>query len=108
MKNLVFIFIWVIIVSCVGLVNPGCEREYTPEFQDKKGIILYYGEPGFDGCGWMVKVDNTIYSPIEQLDLHFQKDSLVVILDYDTLESYWNCGWREPGYQQIDIKKIEL
>jgi hypothetical protein len=66
-----------------------------------------FGEGGVDGCGWIIRVDNIEFSPIN-LDLKYRKDSLKINLDYDTLTSTWNCGWRDPGYQQIQIKSINF
>ena len=74
--------------------------------QNVPGLILYYGDPAVDGCGWMIEINKVIYSPIT-LDDAFKKDSLKVILDYQTLSTTWNCGWRNPGYPQIKISNIK-
>ena len=71
------------------------------------GIILYFGDPAVNGCGWVIKIDTTIYSPIE-LETKFKIDSLEVKLDCEILDSWWKCGWREPGYREIQIKTIEI
>jgi hypothetical protein len=89
-----------------SLMGAGCEKE-EPSMKKANGLVLYYGNPAVDGCGWMIKIDSIEYSPTN-LDSMFQQDSLKVILDYDTLNSTWNCGWREPGYQQIQIIEIGL
>jgi hypothetical protein len=44
--------------------------------------------------------------PRFNLNSEFQIDSLEVIVDYKILSSEWNCGWREPGYRQIEILNI--
>lgn len=82
------------------------ENRLPSQKQNVSGMVLYYGEPSVDGCGWLIKIDSVIYSPIT-LDPTFKKDSLKVILDYDILNSTWNCGWRISGYTQIEIKKIK-
>lgn len=86
----------------------GCSKTKitSPERQDVSGMILYMGDPAVDGCGWLIKIDTMLYSPIT-LGSSFQKDSLKVILDYELLNSTWNCGWRIPGYFQINIKNIQ-
>ena len=88
-------------------MGAGCEKENEPDVQNVNGLVLYYGDTAADGCGWIIKMNNVEYSPIN-LDSKFQEDSLEVILDYDTLTSTWNCGWRKPGYQQIQIITIDV
>ena len=60
-----------------------------------------------NGCGWLIKIDSLLYAPTT-LDSEFKKDSLKVILDYDILSTTWNCGWRKPGYIQINIERIKI
>jgi len=69
------------------------------------GMILYFGDPAVDGCGWVIKTDTIVFSPIE-LESEFKIDSLKVTFEFKLLDTWWKCGWREPGYQQIEIEKI--
>ncbi len=99
----VFLFLFPL---CLVIIGAGCNDEEL-NFKNMGGLVLYNGNPSVDGCGWIVKIDTNEYSPIN-LDSKFQKDSLEVVLKYDTLCSSWNCGWRMSGYQEIDIKEIEF
>jgi hypothetical protein len=90
---------------CVVMLGAGCEKDEESDIKDAHGLVMYYGDPAVDGCGWIIKINNSEYSPIN-LDSKFHEDSLEIILDYDTLISTWNCGWRQPGYQQIQIIAI--
>ncbi len=83
-----------------------CEKKDELNQYHTNGLVLYYGDPAVDGCGWMIKIDTVVYAPIN-LDANFQKDSLKVVVDYQTLKSTWNCGWRSFGYQQIKIGYIK-
>jgi len=91
----------------LALMGTGCEKEEEPDFQNVKGIILFRGDPATDGCGWLIEINNVEYKP-QNLESIFQKEGLVVVLDFDTLNSIWNCGWREPGYQEINIVKMKI
>ncbi len=85
----------------------GCKQnseEVGSQYQ--KGLILYLGDPAVDGCGWMVQVNDSLYSPIN-LDPKFQVESLKVTLNYTVLSSTWKCGWRTPGYKEINIGSIQ-
>ncbi len=105
-KKLKLLTIFLLLLPlCVAMLGGGCEDEEKLDMKNSEGLVLYYGDPSVDGCGWMIKIDTTVYSPIN-LDSIFQKDSLEIILNYDTLISTWNCGWRDPGYQEIEIKEI--
>ena len=54
-----------------------------------------------------IDINNVEYKP-QNLEYILQKEGLIVILDFDTLNSRWSCGWRETGYQEIDINKMEI
>lgn len=93
----------------VGLCALSCENQ-SPSVNsvievDVPALVLYEGDPAVDGCGWLIQRDKSFYSPVD-LDSEFQSDSLKVILTYQVLESTWNCGWRESGYEEIEITKI--
>ncbi len=90
----------------IGVMAFSCEKNSQPEFQKSTGLILYYGDPSVDGCGWIIKMDTISYSPIN-LNTDYQIDSIHVVVKYQILNSTWNCGWREPGYQQIKIIDIK-
>jgi hypothetical protein len=105
-KLKLFTLFLLLLPFCVVLLGAGCEKD-EPDVQQADGLVLYYGNPAVDGCGWMIKIDNIEYSPTN-LDSKFQQDSLKIILYYDTLNSTWNCGWRDPGYQQIKIIDIDF
>ena len=78
-----------------------CESEdYKHE-----GVIIWGGDSATDGCGWLINVNDSTYSPIN-LSSEFKIDSLNVLFDYQKLESRNHCGWRQPGYANIEITKI--
>jgi hypothetical protein len=104
--------IFVVIIFLCGIIGitalscGGDEILLSPQKQNVSGMVLDFGNPAVDGCGWLIKIDSVIFSPIS-LDPKFKIDSLKVILDYNILNSTWNCGWREPGYPQIEIINIK-
>jgi hypothetical protein len=99
-----FIFLCGIIV--ISSFNCSKTNLKSSEQKDVSGMVLFQGDPAVDGCGWLIKIDTMMYSPIN-LSANFQKDSLKVILGYERLNSTWNCGWRIPGYYQIKIINIQ-
>ncbi|ADQ18084.1 hypothetical protein [Leadbetterella byssophila] len=72
----------------------------------QKAVIVFAGDPAVDGCGWLLNIENKLYAPVN-LNAKFQVDSLTVSVKYEIQSGTWNCGWRSPGYQKIDIKEIK-
>jgi hypothetical protein len=48
------------ILVLFGLFGTRCNKEEL----NINGLVLYYGNPSVDGCGWIIKIDTTEYSPI--------------------------------------------
>lgn len=101
-----------IFILSIGACALSCESHSTlnniaPEGQSEvSAIVVYGGDPAVDGCGWLIQHGENLYSPVN-LASDFKGDSLKVVLSYKVLESTWNCGWREPGYKQIEVLKIK-
>ncbi|MGD9991696.1 MAG: hypothetical protein AB7S69_00235 [Salinivirgaceae bacterium] len=71
-----------------------------------EGLVIWAEEPATDGCGWLINISDSTFSPIN-LSSNYQTDSLHVLLDYKRLDSRNHCGWRQPGYAEIEITKIK-
>jgi len=72
-----------ILFGIIGITTFSCNDnlDSLSVNQNTPGLVLYYGDPAVDGCGWMIEINKVAYSPI-LLDSGFKKDSLKVILDY--------------------------
>ena len=96
----------VLLMLTVGIIAVSCDKKSDPNLQSANGLVLNYGNPEVDGCGWVIEVDKVVYSPVN-LDKTFKQDSLKVKIDYQVLNTYFSCGWRTPGYRQIKITSIK-
>jgi len=94
------------LVLFFGILILSCEKRDELNLKHAEGLVLYYGDPAVDGCGWIIQINKVDYSPVN-LDAKFQKDSLKIVLDYQILKSTWNCGWQGSGIQQIKIGNIK-
>jgi hypothetical protein len=86
----------------------GCRNEIAPTNEiagTQKAIVVFGGDPSVDGCGWLLSIDDKLYYPVN-LKAAYQVDSLKVSVKYETQTGTWNCGWRNPGYEKIEIKEI--
>ena len=97
-----------VFVLLLSLMGAGCAKKEEPNNNIKaEGLILDYGSPASDGCGWVIKINGNVYSPVELLDSKFQKDSLKINIEYRILPTQSTCGgWRTSGYVKIEILKI--
>ena len=90
----------------VGIIAVSCDKKSDSGFQSTNGLVLNYGDPEVDGCGWVIKVDTVVYSPVN-LDPGFKQDSLKVKLNYQILNTYSPCGWKVQAYKKIKIISIK-
>ena len=94
------------LMLAVVMLAGSCDNMSDQGLQTTNGLVLNYGDPEVDGCGWVIKVDTVVYSPVN-LDLAFKQNSLKVKVEYQVLNTYFSCGWRTPGYRQIKIISIK-
>jgi hypothetical protein len=101
---LTIVFFAIIITSCKKTTNPAITAP-----KNTNAIIIYTGEVAADGCGWLVKINDTgeEYSPVN-LSPAFQKDSLKVNITFSVLTTKFACGSlaNNPGITQIQIGSI--
>lgn len=99
-------------IFSIGLYAFSCDNQSPISTVDSdrqsevSAIVIYEGDPSVDGCGWLIQYDQKFYSPVN-LGSDFKVDSLKVVLSYKVLESTWDCGFREPGYKQIEVLRIK-
>ncbi len=67
-------------------------------------MVLFYGDPALDGCGWVLEVASEIYMP-KNLPSEFQKDSLPVNIKFQE-QGRANCGLLQDKYPAMYIEKI--
>lgn len=81
----------------------GCKKEE----QWVTAIVLDFGSPSVDGCGFVVEIEGTIYFPVN-LDEKYQVDKKEVRLTYSVLEDMQTCGFPHSGikYQKVTIREI--
>ena len=98
-------------ILSIGLGSFGCDSQSplstikSDSQREVSAIVVYEGDPAVDGCGWLIQHGQNIFSPVN-LDSDFKTDSLKVMLIYKVLDSTWDCGWRMPGYKQIEVLEM--
>jgi hypothetical protein len=67
--------------------------------------IVYTGPPAADGCGWMVYLNGTYYSPVS-IPFPFQKTDMDVKICYKILEEKIICGLAASEIPVLRILRI--
>ncbi len=71
--------------------------------------VINSGPIAADGCGWLIRLnDSTEFSPIN-LSADFQQDNLKVNVAYTQLTTRTSCGMLagDPGILQIKIDNLQ-
>ena len=93
----------IIFTLTIIMTLSACNKENKFE----NAIIRDYGDPAVDGCGWVVDISSTIYTP-RDLPTQFQVDKLEVKMKYDILDSKFKCGvFLQLSYDEIHIRNIK-
>ncbi len=69
----------------------GCKKEN--QLKNVNATIIDAGDVAADGCGWLIKIDdtNTVYFPVNLADT-YKKDKLLVTVNYHLLTTKHQCS----------------
>jgi hypothetical protein len=98
-KTILFLLFFAIPVSCKKDAN----------LLTANATIVDTGSIAADGCGWLIKLnDSTTYQAIN-LSTDYQKNNLQVSISYYLLTTKFQCGYSPPGggITQIELKSIK-
>jgi hypothetical protein len=70
--------------------NTYYEDRYPNQLEDM-ATVLDTGNPALDGCGWLIKVGSTSYSP-DNLPNDFKFNNAQVKIKYIISDAKFNCG----------------
>lgn len=98
MKKIILLAILILAISL------SCSKEKDETFEN--GLILDFGDPAVDGCGWVIEINTTTYKPLD-LGSEFQKDSLRVEINYNIQNTMADCGLAQNVYPYIHIIDIK-
>lgn len=79
-----------------------CRKNEQPVFTD--ATVINAGAVAADGCGWVIRIGDTNYSPTNLAD-QFKETELKVSIRYQTLTTTFECGW---GNKIPEIKLLEI
>jgi len=87
----------------VALSTSACKKT---ELAYTDATVINAGAVAADGCGWVIRIGDTNYSPTN-LDEKFKETELKVSIRYQTLASKFECGWGQKidEIKLLDIKK---
>ena len=84
-------------------LTSGCKKE--DQWTD--AVVLDYGSPAVDGCGFVLEIDGNIYFPVN-LEEKYRVDKKEVRLQYNLLGEMQTCGFPYSGleHQKVRIREI--
>ncbi|PRD56300.1 hypothetical protein [Sphingobacterium gobiense] len=84
-------------------LTSGCKKE--DQWVD--AVVLDYGSPAVDGCGFVLEIDGNIFFPVN-LEESCQIDKKEIRLQYSLFKEMQTCGFPHSGieYQKISVRDI--
>lgn len=112
MKNGVAIrektLLWAILIMVLSIYG-ACQKDEGIDQDDLwvNAVILDFGSPAVDGCGFVIRIEDQIYYPVN-LEEKYQIDGKNVKVQFNILEEMHTCGFPHSGvtFQKVNIRKI--
>jgi hypothetical protein len=100
-----------LLLFCICMSALACKKNTYYEDRDPNQLediatILDTGNPALDGCGWLIKVGNTSYSP-DNLPNDFKVNNAQVKIKYIISDNKFSCGFAGSGYNFIHLVDIK-
>lgn len=94
---------YLLLIVLINLNFSGCDKE--DQWVD--AVVLDYGSPAVDGCGFVIEIDGSIYFPVD-LEEKYRVDKKEIRLQYNLLEDMQTCGFPHSRveYPKISIREI--
>jgi len=102
MKNTLNFKLLLLTALIFTLSVSACKKNEEPVFTE--ATVINAGAVAADGCGWVIRIDDTNYSPTN-LANEFKETELKVSIRYQILTSKFECGW---GQKITEIKLLEI
>jgi hypothetical protein len=74
----------------------------------KNATIVFEGPVATDGCGWLVKINDTLTYQPDVLNVAFQQDELPVKIIYELTSDKFTCGISGLQISIIHVIDIKL
>jgi hypothetical protein len=104
MKNTLNFKLLLLTVLIFTLSISACKKSDQAVFID--ATVINGGEPAYDGCGWLIRIGDINYSPINLAD-KYKETELKVSIRYETLTSKYLCGIGATPIPQIKLLEIK-
>ena len=98
---------FILLIAFVSM-NYSCESQnISPKSELIEAVILDGGPIPTENCGWIIKVNDSYYSP-SNLSQEFEKDKTIILIKYEVLNEDFICGNKTTyrAYKKIKILEI--
>ncbi|PRY49448.1 hypothetical protein B0I27_1114 [Arcticibacter pallidicorallinus] len=94
-------------LSILLLIGSGCKKDNSNAIL-AEAVIRDAGSPASDGCGWLIEIGDTTYSPAH-LDENYQINNQEISIEYEPTGEKYGCGYPTLRYYDvIKIKRIKV
>jgi hypothetical protein len=94
----------------ICLLNLSCKKNLyynmPPNSIENTATIINAGSPAADGCGWLLRVGTTNYSP-DNLPEQFKINNVQVTIIYTVSDAKMPCGFNANGPNFIHLHDIK-
>jgi hypothetical protein len=107
-KKRVFSWTTVLILMAMTLLTESCSREdfCSGGYNTYDALVLDSGEPGADGCGWLIQVNDSLFHPVNLAE-QFKVDLLTVTVAYENSGEIHQCGEYGGSFPSVNILCIK-
>lgn len=100
------IFAVMLIFLAAGCTFDDCWYYEWDRHERKAGEVIFSGSPEVDGCGWLIRIRDRLYHPVNLHD-DYKKDNLPVIVEFIKTGRMYRCGLGGTFYTSIRIFDID-
>ena len=106
-KNILWIASLLLLMAGTGCEVNKLESSEELGARTAEGIMVYEN-PATDGCGWLIRINDKLYRPVNLAD-EYKIENLKVSVDYQLLDSKYTCwpGRLIPEIKIVSIKKLQ-
>jgi hypothetical protein len=94
MKKLIIPKVLMLLFTC--FITSACKKEIyqnkRPGQLEATATVINSGSVALDGCGWLIQIGDTSYSP-DNLPETFKETGITVNIEYTVSEAEFVCGW---------------
>jgi hypothetical protein len=96
----------VFLIFAGGCTFDDCCYYEWERYEKRLAEVIYSGAPEVDGCGWLIRISDRLYHPVNLHD-DYKKENLPVVIEFMRTGRIYRCGIGGTPYTSIRIFNID-